>query len=158
MKKLLLKKRILLPATVFPFRSEKDPWFCCNPVPGKMFIQVVISKLLKNLKKHLLWFFLNDFWNYLLCKETGVQILSIPVNKLKDLQCCRPFFWTIDPESSYFALLKSDFPENWFLDLTILQKELYYLRYKKIIPTGAVPDSTGCAECRMHAEDDRLPR
>ena len=23
---------------------------------------------------------------------------------------------------------------------------------------GTVPDSTGCAECRSHAEDDRLPR
>lgn len=31
------------------------------------------------------------------------------------------------------------------------------LRFRDI-PQGAVPDSTGRADCRLHAEDDRLPR
>ena len=40
--------------------------------------------------------------------------------------------------------------------LDILERKL--IVHRIIDQHGAVPDSTGCAACRLHAEDDRLPR
>ena len=58
-----------------------------------------------------------------------------------------------DPEIDFS--LKKSYLEN---NLHLKKKRIYYRINQKIKDTGAVPDSTGCAACQLHVEDDRLPR
>ena len=89
----------------------------------------------------------------------AVRILKISLQSIKKSYCGSTLLFVSynNPVFRFFNDLPPHFDKvtksgNFFLAILSICAILDKLHY------GAVPVSTGCAECRLHAEDDRWPR